>query len=129
VYTAEEANQVLPDVRRAVEQIATATAELPELQEAVALAQLKNAKAGHAEESREALARAVAALRSTEMSLAVALRKLEELDVVLKDPRAGLVDFYAYREGEMIELCWRLGEPAVASWHRIGEGYRGRQPL
>jgi hypothetical protein len=129
LYTPEEANQVLPDVRRAVEQIATATGELPELQEAVGLAELKNQKAGDVAESREALARAVAALRSTEMGVAVALRKLEELDVVLKDPYSGLVDFYGYRDGEMVELCWRLGEPAVANWHRIGEGYPGRQPL
>jgi hypothetical protein len=129
VYTPEEANQILPEVRRAVEQVATATAELPDLQEAVALAELMNQKAGDIEESRESLARAVAALRSTELGIGVALRRLEELDVVLKDPFTGLVDFYAYRDGEMIELCWRLGEPAVANWHPIGEGFPGRRPL
>jgi len=48
---------------------------------------------------------------------------------MLKDARTGLVDFLSWREGELIELCWRLGEDQVAHWHRIGEGFSGRRPL
>ena len=33
------------------------------------------------------------------------------------------------RTGELVELCWKLGEDAVGSWHRIGEGFAGRRPL
>jgi hypothetical protein len=32
-------------------------------------------------------------------------------------------------DGEVVELCWKLGEERVGYWHRIGEGYRGRKPL
>ena len=27
------------------------------------------------------------------------------------------------------ELCWHVGEPAVAFWHETGEGYAGRKPI
>ena len=51
------------------------------------------------------------------------------LEEVLKHPVEGLVDFYSYRDGELVELCWKLGEDRVAHWHRIGEGFPGRKPL
>ena len=34
-----------------------------------------------------------------------------------------------WHDDEEIELCWHLGEEAVAFWHRIGEGYAGRKPI
>ena len=56
-----------------------------------------------------------------------AVGALEEMGVTLKDAQVGLVDFLSYREGELVELCWRLGEESVSHWHRIGEGYAGRK--
>ena len=41
----------------------------------------------------------------------------------------GLLDFPSERDGEIVELCWLHGEPTVAHWHRIGEGFAGRRPL
>ena len=58
-----------------------------------------------------------------------ALQQLEELGGVLKDLAQGLVDFYALRDGELVFLCWRLGEARVHFWHGLDEGFTGRQPL
>ena len=69
------------------------------------------------------------ALRGAEADLLAALRGLDDLGVQLKDARTGLVDFLSYREGELVELCWQLGEDRVAHWHHIGEGFRGRKPV
>ena len=44
-------------------------------------------------------------------------------------PRAGCSTSRASATGEIVELCWLHGEPAVAHWHRIGEGFAGRRPL
>lgn len=55
--------------------------------------------------------------------------ELEELGVVLKDPDLGLLDFPALRDGEEVELCWHVGEPAVEQWHDFGAGYAGRKPI
>ncbi len=58
-----------------------------------------------------------------------AFQQLEDLGCVLKDLAQGLVDFYAMREGELVFLCWRLGEERIRFWHGVDEGFSGRQPL
>jgi hypothetical protein len=55
--------------------------------------------------------------------------RLDELGVQVKDLDTGLLDFPALRDGEEVELCWRVGEDAVAHWHGIGEGFAGRKPI
>jgi hypothetical protein len=129
LYTVEEANRVLPEVRRLVERIADLVPELPDMQETVRINELKYRRPKAGDEEREKLASSVAKLRAAEMAYAVAVRSLESMDVVLKDQARGLVDFYSDRDGEVVELCWVLGEESVAHWHRIGEGYRGRKPI
>jgi hypothetical protein len=129
LYTVEEANRLLPDVRRLVERIADLVPELPDMQETVRINELKFHRPTAGEQEREKLAASVAGLRAAEMAVAVAMRSLESMDVVLKDPVTGLVDFYSDRDGEVVLLCWRLGEEAVANWHRIEDGFRGRRPI
>jgi len=58
-----------------------------------------------------------------------AVRELDELGVVLKDLDLGLLDFPGLRDGEEVELCWQVGEDAVAYWHPLEAGYRGRKPI
>ena len=49
--------------------------------------------------------------------------------VEVKDPAIGLIDFHAQRGVEVVYLCYKLGEPEVAYWHPLDDGYRGRKPL
>lgn len=58
-----------------------------------------------------------------------ALQQVQDLGCVLKDLDSGLVDFYSMRQGELVFLCWRVGEERVRFWHRLEEGFAGRQPL
>jgi hypothetical protein len=55
--------------------------------------------------------------------------RIEALGCVVKDIDLGLVDFPAMRDDEPIYLCWKLGEPTVAYWHGIEEGFSGRRAL
>jgi len=41
----------------------------------------------------------------------------------------GLVDFYGVEDGELVYLCWRRDEPAVAFWHSLTGGFRSRRPI
>ena len=124
-YEVAEANAVLPDVRRLVQTIVDVGNQLPDLEDQVRIAQYQRSRGGPEEEYEARLE----ALRAAELELAGALTALEALGIQLKDMRVGLVDFLSYREGELVELCWKLGEDRVAFWHRIGEGFAGRQPL
>ena len=49
--------------------------------------------------------------------------------IILRDTDSGLVDFPAEREGRIVQLCWRLGEPRVAHWHEVDAGFANRYPL
>ncbi len=56
-------------------------------------------------------------------------RELVDVGCEPKDLVGGLVDFPALFEGRKVWLCWKLGEPEVAYWHEIHEGFAGRQPI
>jgi hypothetical protein len=56
-------------------------------------------------------------------------REVEELGVVLKDARIGLVDFYGQVDGKAVWLCWKYGEEAVTHYHGLDEGFAGRRPI
>ena len=56
--------------------------------------------------------------------------QLSQCGAMLKDLESGLMDFYGERAGEMIFLCWRLGEEMhVQYWHTLEGGFAGRQPI
>ena len=50
-------------------------------------------------------------------------------DCFLKDVDLGLIDFYGVIDGQVIFLCWRVGEEKINFWHHVTEGYSGREPL
>jgi hypothetical protein len=55
--------------------------------------------------------------------------RIESLGCVVKDIDLGLVDFPAMLDDEPIYICWKLGEPHVAFYHGIEEGFAQRKPL
>jgi hypothetical protein len=74
-------------------------------------------------------ARSAAARRATRPTSEAALAELAALGVECKGLDVGLVDFPAEVGGAPAYLCWQLGEPAVAWWHRPDAGFAGRRPL
>jgi len=128
-YRVEEANQVLPEVRRLTERIVALTGELPELEDELRIAEYRAHRPGASAPDQRRYEEGLKRLRSAEQELVGAAGRLDDLGVQLKDASTGLVDFLSYQEGELIELCWQLGEDEVSFWHRIGEGYAGRKPI
>lgn len=49
--------------------------------------------------------------------------------IEVKDLAHGLVDFYGLEGGELVFLCWKLGEPEVGYFHSLTGGFAGRRPL
>lgn len=58
-----------------------------------------------------------------------AIAEIDSIGVQVKDLDIGLLDFPCVLEGETILLCWKLGEPAIAHWHSLEEGFKGRKPI
>ena len=56
-------------------------------------------------------------------------REVEDLGVVVKDPRVGLMDFNGEVNGRAIYFCWRYGEGEIAHYHGLNEGFAGRKAI
>src|ERR1700689_3266533 len=57
-----------------------------------------------------------------------ALAEIEATGVQVKDLDIGLLDFPCKVEGEILLLCWKLGESTITHWHGTSEGFAGRKP-
>jgi hypothetical protein len=123
LFTVEEANALLPVVRRIVAGLKRAHAEV------TAHAGAAKRAAGGAEQGGGFMpggTRYAAAL----LQLAERTGALEALGVQLKDYARGLIDFPSLRDGRVVLLCWELGEgDQIEWWHEVEAGYAGRQPL
>ena len=130
LFTQEEANAALPEVRALVERmvedrlaLVALGGELEELQSLIGGngGSLDPSRVG---ELQESVAQAAA-------TLAGLVDEIQELGVQVKDLDRGLVDFPARHPetGEPVLLCWELGEAEVAHWHDLEEGFAGRKPL
>ena len=64
------------------------------------------------------------------MKIRTLIAEAEGLGCEVKDPSSGLIDFRSLRNGEVVYLCWRLGEgDHIEFWHTLTDGFAGRQPL
>jgi hypothetical protein len=61
--------------------------------------------------------------------LRAAIEQVQEFGCVIKDLDTGLIDFPTLLRGVEVYLCWKLGEPKIAFWHGVDEGFRGRKVI
>ena len=73
-------------------------------------------------------ARLVLAARSEE-SLGLIVDEIQQHGCVCKGVEQGLLDFPCLLGEEIVFLCWQYGEPEIAHWHKIEDGFAGRRPL
>jgi len=58
-----------------------------------------------------------------------AMAEIDAMGVQVKDLDIGLLDFPCEVDGEIILLCWKLGEPAITHWHGTNEGFAWRKQV
>ena len=123
LFSVEEANALLPTVRRIVGKIQRTHAHLISYQD-----DAKYAAEGADLGGGGMTDGPVYVTLLIELSTKTA--ELESLGVQLKDYARGLIDFPSMREGRVVLLCWQLGEgDEVEWWHDLEAGFAGRQPL
>ncbi len=129
-YTPASANAALPYVRRIVADLVRDHADWRASVAALATLDAPGATPSSAEPASgphpdtPALRRRAAALAD---DVRAALADLATLGVECKGIDVGLVDFPAVVDGVPACLCWKLGEPTVAWWHRRDAGFAGRR--
>jgi hypothetical protein len=128
-FTLQEANALLDEVRPTVERLVERHSALRDRERR--LAEIRSAVLGNGAkvDPREEAALRGAIAAATE-AIAELLGRIDTLGVQVKDVGIGLLDFPARRlDGEVVLLCWRLGEDEIAFWHGLEDGYAGRKPL
>ena len=124
LFTLEEANALLPELRELLAELRRAVEE----HDAVA-PEARTARAKIRGNGRGIREEPLARQEATHEQIRRLSGRIQELGIELKDPRTGLVDFPSLREGRTVYLCWKLDEPAVAYWHPVDTGFAGRRPL
>lgn len=120
-FTVEEANELLPAINALMERlqnrrqnIITSRKELNDV--------LANEQSDFGGPSASALVQDFIAIEAL-------AEQIRAHGCVIKDLNTGLVDFLSRREDREVYLCWRFGEPEVASYHELHTGFRGRRPI
>ena len=123
LFTIQEANALLPEVRIILAKIQGAHRKLARYRDEAKKASEAAEQGGGGIENGVEYATILT-------ELTVQLAELDALGVQLKDFERGLVDFPSLRDGRVVLLCWQLGEgDELEWWHDVDAGFAGRTPL
>jgi hypothetical protein len=127
-FTLEEANAVVDELRPVVE-------EMVEHGRRLAAAQrrqrsLVTRSAGNGGDLPPSDLRDLAETIQAEAdAVAACAQEIDSAGAQIKSLEEGLLDFPSRRDGELVLLCWKLGEGEITYWHGVDEGFAGRKPL
>lgn len=57
------------------------------------------------------------------------LAEIDSIGVQVKDIDIGLLDFPCEVNGDVVLLCWKMGEKSITHWHGVSEGFAGRKRI
>jgi hypothetical protein len=128
LFTPAEANSALPEVRDAAERLVGLRGRLRDLDRQQR--DLVTAIGGNGGSyTGNDLNAAQDELRTLADAANACTDRLLDLGVVVKDADLGILDFPAMRDGQMVLLCWRVGEESVGYWHGMSDGFAGRKTI
>ncbi len=128
-FTLNEAQTMLPVLEALLRRAIAANAKAVELEEEMQQLNQRIFLSGGMHVDVSAAAR-----RRGEREIAIreakdTLAEIDAIGVQVKDLNAGLLDFPCKMDGEIVLLCWKLGEKEITHWHTVEAGFSGRQPL
>jgi hypothetical protein len=127
-FTPEEANEALVAVRPLVQEMVDERRALAEAQ--TRQEELSQKVRGNGGGIPPAAVRELEReVRRRAEAVAGCIRRIHAAGAQVKDIDTGLIDFPALRKGEIVLLCWQLGEDEIGYWHRVEDGFAGRRPL
>ena len=121
-FSLEEANALIPHVRKTLARIQKLYSRLGEFRESAKAAAIAS-EFGGGMEGGPAYVKAL-------YEVGKLTTELHTLGIQLKDYSRGLVDFPFMRDDRVVLLCWQMGEgDEIEWWHEVEAGFAGRQPL
>ncbi|MGB9029409.1 MAG: DUF2203 domain-containing protein [Acidobacteriaceae bacterium] len=128
-FTLDEAQALLPIVEALLNRAIEAKQAAGDLQEEMAALVRRVFASGGMHVNIAAAQARKTALEALVQRAKDALEEIDAIGVQVKNLDIGLLDFPCLLEGETVLLCWKRGEPRIDFWHRMEDGFAGRQPI
>jgi hypothetical protein len=128
-FTLEEAQTLLPVIESLLNRAMEAKQAAEELQEEAGAVARRILVSGGLHVDIGAAQKRKITLEALVQRAGDALEEITASGVQVKDLDTGLLDFPCLLDGETVLLCWKRGEPRIAFWHRVEDGFAGRQPI
>lgn len=122
-FTVEEANEILPVVKRELEILQGIKRDFEKR-----YAEWQDLKRRPVQDEDRMFA-LESRLDFLQIEAGTHIQNIHASGVQLKDIEIGLLDFPAVIHGEEVLLCWKMGEEKISHYHGLHEGFRGRKPL
>lgn len=119
-YTREEAQALLPQVRKWLQKLEQARDHLVSYDQRLTALMEPGCDIGGDVVNR--WAKTMADFRG-------AMDEFERREILIKDLDRGLLDFPAIIGGKEVFLCWEKDEEDIEFWHDLDSGYAGRERL
>ena len=124
IFTLPEAEALLPSLSSLLIEAKAARDALQKLEVEIDLEEILQEG-----QPSEQLTRRVEEYNNQVASFYDLIDQIHEPGCLLKDVELGLIDFYSKREGQLILLCWKLGEAGISYWHPVDKGFSQRERL
>jgi hypothetical protein len=128
-FTLTEAQELLPVLEGLLRAAMQAKSEIEKIDEEFNEVRVRVFMSGGCLLEVSALAKRKAEQEKIAQQAKDAVAEIHATGVQVKDLDIGLLDFPCQVDNERILLCWKLGEPSVAHWHGLEEGFKGRKPI
>jgi hypothetical protein len=131
LWTVEEANARLGELRELLPRLRAAAVRLHKAQEQLERLTAFWGKELDAPDQPDKAVHARLQQEATEIEqmLSEELGHLHDEGIEVKDLDRGLLDFYGLQGGEVVFLCWQRSEDEVGYFHTLDGGYRTRRPV
>ena len=129
MFTVEEANRFVPELRPRIERLVEAKREFDRVQAEIDVLALAAAGASSANPDAQELRRLHEQRNRLGDQISHGVSAIHRRGCLVKDLDRGLIDFYALAGDRLVFLCWKLGEREVAHWHSLDGGFEQRQSL
>ena len=127
-FTLEEANAAVEELRPVVERMVEHGRKLADAQRRQR--ELVTQIAGNGGDLQPSDLRELAETIQAEAdAIGECAQEINGAGAQIKSLEEGLLDFPSRRDGELVLLCWKLGEGEIEYWHGVNEGFAGRKPL
>lgn len=128
-FSLAQAQQMIPEVDRLLREALAAKAAYDEIEKTIQAFSERVMLMGGIVVDRDQVLDRRNRREVTAAKLRTAIEGVQEIGCVIKDLDIGLVDFPTLFRGVEVYLCWKLGEPEIAFWHGVDEGFRGRKAI